>query len=533
MPDVRPLLNRRPLLPNESLPSLFIRLRDANYYWDKGAIISLCLSHLRSNENVCHPQTPDAWRVIQAVTQLPFPHIHLATFHRYALVLHFPPEPAEYLTLPDKTMLPLASGYSKRTYLLPLENAQFCPSCLAAGRYHQVHWLSSLVGMCPQHDCLMQHGCPACAEKLNIDAIMAGLCPKCRFDLTETTAVSVGSQWDRWVQKVITSWLNNTPISLPPEPCTLPDQPLPVLLEMMLCLARCALRLLEPERSNYKWPFTPAHRVQGCGMAMKALTDWPQGFHQFLETYRRRPSAVPEKITSEFSLLYPECLENRWKHPEFKFVQEAFNDFLSANYRISRSIIHLDRFQRDQTWRDRFPYLMQLEAAERLGVGERLIEQLVATEILVDYERGEDVELHWHKRLKLVRRKEYVALQKRWQVGVSILEIAHLLDVPVDVVHSLVQSQLLLPHAPAGEETSVRIGVASLHEFFCALHRCYPHISSTLDETVSLRELTAEGRDLLSILNHVVNEEVASVWFKGGLYDLEVSQKARQLVPRS
>ncbi len=95
MPAIRPLLNRRPLLPNESLPSLFVRLRDANYYWDKGAIISLCLSHLRSNENVCHPQTPDAWRVIQAVTQLPVPHIHLATFHRYALVLRFPPEPVE------------------------------------------------------------------------------------------------------------------------------------------------------------------------------------------------------------------------------------------------------------------------------------------------------------------------------------------------------------------------------------------------------------------------------------------------------
>lgn len=45
---IRPLVNQRTLRLDESLPSLFARLRQANYYQSQTAVVDLCQSDRKS-----------------------------------------------------------------------------------------------------------------------------------------------------------------------------------------------------------------------------------------------------------------------------------------------------------------------------------------------------------------------------------------------------------------------------------------------------------------------------------------------------
>ena len=53
------------------------------------------------------------------------------------------------------------------------------------------------------------------------------------------------------------------------------------------------------------------------------------------------------------------------------------------------------------------------------------------------------------------------------------------------------------------------------------------------DETVTLSSLIAEGFDLVLVLQQVLAGRVASNWYGGGIYDLEVNPIVRRFIPQS
>jgi len=138
---------------------------------------------------------------------------------------------------------------------------------------------------------------------------------------------------------------------------------------------------------------------------------------------------------------------------------------------------HLCRYQRSQLFRDRFPYLTQMEAAERLGIELEIVQRLVDVQMLLDYERSEGQQRYEYRRLRIVRRKEFVDLQRHWQTGIPLVDVARLLAVEPQVVEKLVSADLLKTCCQADSEESGlwRLDTISVNTFFRSLSR-YPDI---------------------------------------------------------
>jgi len=527
---IRPLLNRCPLRPGESLPSLFVRLQVANHYKNPKAIAAIGRLYVPPGDNIHLPRQAESWQVLSELTRLPALVLYQATFHRCAAALALPWEPLESVTLPDGTEASLLSPRMQRHLLLPLSDTQYCPHCLAASRYHRLTWLHALAAVCLEHECLLQRGCPNCQSKLPVAAIVSGECPGCRHDLTASPAVPIGHDtWGLFTQHLLHSWWDNTPPPPCPDQVALPAQPVPILLEVLQVLIPAASRL--PDEAAHPWPFAaqplpPRRRAQSLpaqvyrdgATAMKALARWPQAFHRFLSDYRRRPGVPAGQVTEEFDPFYLNWLEEQWQRPEFAFVQAAFDDFLVANYPLSRSITRLDRYQRSQALRDHFPYLTWAEAAQRLGAEPQLIQRLVEVGMLVDYETGEGRQRPWHQRLRIVRRAEFVELQRRWQAGVPIADVARVLGMEVLVVAELVRAGMLV----GGCHDSERVTMISLSTLAQKLPN-NPAIPLDLSEAITLRQLVENGYDLVSILRKVAGGDLKAVWLGGSLYDVRVS----------
>lgn len=486
--SIRPLLNRCPLEPGESLPSLLARLQAANYYASPRAMADVCRPHLPPGENLSLPHLAETWPVLSEVTRLPPADLYQASFHPYAPALALPWETVSYVSLPDGEEVPLLSARMRRLFLRPLQDAQYCPACLADGRYHRRPWWNLLAAICPQHECLLQWGCPYCQQKLPVAAIVTGQCQSCVGDLTAAPFVSVShDNWGLWVHHQLQSWWGDTSELPLPGQVTMPEQPVPILLEILRVLATMAARLPETmlhtlpsldlslEPVNLRALPTPRQVYCTYATAMKAMVNWPQAFHQFLAAYRQRPGVAAGQVTDDFAPLYLDWLEKRWQRPEFAFIQAAFDDFLVANYPLSRSVTRLDRYRHSQALRDRFPYLTQAEAAERLGVEPEIVQRLVDEGILVDYERGEGQQRHWHQRLRIVRRLEFVDLQRRWQAGIPLEDLARILDVDEQMVESLVKAALLTKcgHTSGVDDTLWLIETISLNTLVRGLKR-YP-----------------------------------------------------------
>lgn len=116
---IRPLLNRCPLEPDESLPSLLARLQAANYYTSPRAMADVCRPHLPPGENQSLSHLAETWPVLSAVTRLPPTDLYHASFHPYAPALALPWETVSSVSLPDGVEVPLLSARMRRLFLRP------------------------------------------------------------------------------------------------------------------------------------------------------------------------------------------------------------------------------------------------------------------------------------------------------------------------------------------------------------------------------------------------------------------------------
>jgi hypothetical protein len=542
IPVIRPLLNRRPFLPNESLSSLFVRLQKANYYVGKSVIAAICRSYLEETDNVFLPADADTFRVLAEVTRLPVLDLYQATFHRYAAAFILPGDEAKTITLPSGEQIPLSSRHSWQHFRLPSDDAQYCPHCLVEGGYHRSNWLNLLVTVCPKHCCLLQRQCPGCSGKLSVENIVDGECKACHFNLAETPATDVVvDAWGVFTQTLIQSWLGNMPAPEISPNVMLPEQPASVLLELLWGLSRAVMQmpseeiwhtpsfLPQPLRPSEEGRPLPAQIYVLYASTLRVVTNWPHNFYQFLAAYRHHIGDETGQITADFSSLYVYWLEKRWKRSEFAFVQEAFEDFLVAHYPLSRPIIRIERYQQNQSFRDRFPYLTEVEAARLLNVDPETVHRLVEMGTLVNFERGENQRLHWHKRLRLVRRVELEALWQRWQVSIPLTEVTLLLGVSEDIVIDLVNVGLLTEarQVVVDDGSELRIDTLSFSVLTGRLRR-YPLMFYNEPKFLPLMQVTQllaeRGYGVVQVIQHVVSGDLKAVWLTHDLHDLQISK---------
>lgn len=205
-------------------------------------------------------------------------------------------------------------------------------------------------------------------------------------------------------------------------------------------------------------------------------------------------------------------------------MQAAFDDYLVENYPLSRSVTRLGRYQRSRTLRDRFPYLTQIEAADRLGVILEIIPRMVDAGLLTD--DAHDSNRPRPRHIRVVGRREFDELRQRWQAGIPFPVVTQLLGVEAQVAADLVGAGILTQylHECNGDAA---IEKEILNAFVGKLHR-YPALPRDLGETVPLRKLASNGYSLVRILQLVLDGRLLAVWLGGDLNNLQVSQRGFQ-----
>ena len=69
-----------------------------------------------------------------------------------------------------------------------------------------------------------------------------------------------------------------------------------------------------------KRSLTPHELFALYATAMKALANWPRGFHELLDVYAlNNPKVGPSGLHVEFGALYKNWISQRWKHQQFFF----------------------------------------------------------------------------------------------------------------------------------------------------------------------------------------------------------------------
>lgn len=185
---------------DESLPSLCARLEDLNHYHPPTiihALISTCLRASAIVDDLAAPLRSVTFEVVAA----------LSTLSPTALA---------------RTVLPPWI----QPYLLPVDQAQWCPLCLREGAYHRWRWFPSAVTVCLQHNCCLVHQCPQCERSISILSIVRTTCQWCQATLLDAPVEVIESDPLVRSQVIIQSWLGIAPRANDVQQHRFPAQPI-------------------------------------------------------------------------------------------------------------------------------------------------------------------------------------------------------------------------------------------------------------------------------------------------------------------
>jgi hypothetical protein len=304
----------------------------------------LCRERLTQRDQVTRPTKAETYRILAELVQARVDELHAASVQRFALTIIPPTYEQHSVLLPSGKAVPVLTNSVLREQTWPESDVQFCPLCLQESAYHRVDWLPLAVAVCLHHQCLLVRSCPNCQERIRIQDALETQCPNCDFGLTQSPITSVAAdRFGLFSQSVIQSWLGlclpmstNGPVSLPHEsPAS--------LYRLLDGLRRIVMGVQHSWDYLYNAPsgvgspllpctskrdITPAKSYILYATAFKGVVNWPQGFYDFLGAYRSRDGQLPSNYIRRDLGCICVWLAKWWKHPAFRFVQEAFDQFV-------------------------------------------------------------------------------------------------------------------------------------------------------------------------------------------------------------
>lgn len=275
------------------------------------------------------------------------------------------------------------------THLRSKRSCSYCPLCLQEATYERSSWVSKHSIYCMKHQVALIERCPGCHSRVTLSSLIADCCAKCGTFFSQRTSdpcpigpANIGAQTllDRW-------WSGSR--ELLPEAHDLPSAPDDVLYLVFAGLVRVVakdiLRVsqmvlfnINSQESASAAPCTLGPLPLSQATAFGALCQWPESFYTFLDHLRRRHGrAFGHYVVQDFGWLYRNYLEGEWLFEDFEFVQRAFEEFLYKHYQYRRELELIRRYAEDPSFRERFQYISTYEAAERLGIHRREVENLI------------------------------------------------------------------------------------------------------------------------------------------------------------
>jgi hypothetical protein len=410
------LINRTPILEDESLLSLLIRLTALNSYESPTVLRAIILedpntlNYLR--EDLEFPLKSITYERLTQLTQLDVDSLYKTSLHRFAAILTPPPNTIAYFRLPTG----ITASYFPKGYFynqLRLQRAvQFCPNCLKEEAYYKLRWAPVAISVCLQHKCLLVDRCQECNQAVSLQAVMKARCDRCQADLARVRTISIGDdELGLFAQQIIQSWLME---QVTPEFAIsqLPSEPVVVLYSFLKDLQYCIARLgdgsfihklnevpptsVAQHRLDEHMP-TPYESFRFYTTACKGLLCWPEGFHEFLFNYRnntviesasfenrrgtnRKNGLIKGTLLSNLGDLYARCICREWKYPEFNFVQEAFNTHIADNYWLNLQGSYATFCKKHPEIADRCGWVSIANAADFLETSPSAVEFLLGGE---------------------------------------------------------------------------------------------------------------------------------------------------------
>ena len=437
--QIRPLLRRCRPVPDESLPSYLVRLSRFNYYDQAKQVVSLY--RLAPNKylynSVSKPSTAEMFFRLRTLTQLSSVELYALTLHRLAPTLTPIGRATETLEFAD-FLGPKLSGTQNRRVRSD-QKAQFCPECQDGEIRHRLTWFAKLTTVCLEHRLLLQDTCPGCGSFVQILSVAEGACGRCGTNLALAPRLSVADDCvGLSAQAAVQRWLLGAALEL--NDLNLPKASPQALCELLTVLRNATLRL------GAEWPFihhnerfvptfrkemranqkNPTQAYLLMVAAFKALINWPDGFHAFLDAFRA--SSLAEGVANSFGTLHSVFLARNWQNSKMVFVQDAYRNYLLTL--PARDFRHAQRFKNyvlPITSRDTVNFT---EASRLLGVTTADIRRLVAAGIFSPAVKGMN-------KGGFLYRRDIVEARDRWNKTLSYKEASALLKLPVKWVRRL------------------------------------------------------------------------------------------------
>lgn len=302
------------------------------------------------------------------------------------------------------------------------------------------------VSACLKHQCLLVHRCPQCRRAIWVQDLIKGTCRYCDYPFIDAPVIDLSDDpVGLWTQQVIQSWFGFTERPLANK--EIPIEPPSVLYRVADGLRYCLMRLPantdgvhrlptlpNPLPCRRKTDLVPSTSYQLYAMAVRAMTNWPHTFYEFVQTYREnQPNwSFHRGLQADFGILYSQWITKQWRDDPYQFIQEAFDQYL-----IDAEYHHPPATKRSgkANTTDVSDLITLREAMEILRVNETTMNRLIERGVLNHYDTPD--------RFSFVDAQEVIELRHRWDNAVSLSDCVGLLGTSKEVVKSLIEADYL------------------------------------------------------------------------------------------
>jgi hypothetical protein len=455
------LLRRSPLLSHESLHSFIERLVISNHFHTTAQLTGLlnCVGY-RYPQIGIFTESEDYAR-LSHLSDVPEIDLYKASIHRFSKLILSNTERLSHISIPGGQDIPIIDTKKIHKRFRDPSSAQYCPECLREEPYHRVDWFPVASSVCLCHKRFLSTQCGQCGKPVSIRSIVRNCCQQCGWKLSNTvTQIIEDDEIGLFSQALIQNWIGTAISPMTPWPFSMPRYSPAALYNVADGICSClkisrnswfntivhhfdGVDIQKAQRDLYNGPkASPMSMYIVFATAIRILGDWPVKFREFLHKYPLRDgSSEPSGVVYEdYGHLYYSCLENRWRAPAFRFVQEEFNKFVMKEYGVTFSVIKTGRYNRRKSSYWVNPTMDFDTAAHHLGLSIPAFVNLIKKGRLHEYCFSYSSST---SQRRLVSKSEIEKLKNEWGWTVDLEEAAKLLNLSEPVIRELIGKGLI------------------------------------------------------------------------------------------
>lgn len=399
-----------------------------------------------------------------------------------------------------------------------LRKSRICPNCLIEKPYIRKYWEILFITTCPIHKCLLVDICPKCGKPIKIKRTKITLC-SCGFDFRMTKIQSrdnIDTSLSNYLFRRISG--KNKTLDIP-----LNELDIEEVLNLIRFFAKRIKGSFLSENPSLK--SMSIFELNSIGFeSFKIFTDWPVGFHQFLDRLIRervKTNALVKDLGS-----FKRSLRKQ------KFLEEAFSEFAWNNIDnfISQSLMGCIQQERVKNGQ-----LSGTEASKFIGLNLKSLERLLEDKII----EGSIYKATNKKKLFLISQESAHKLKEKMSNWYTTKETRDLLNIGEKSLNQLNKMKILETlEIPRNGSIKRYFNPVSVSRFIDKLESKVQitkpkmdNILITFPEAIRFFNSYVPGTNAGTLFNDVIEGKIQSVYKSGkGLKGLVFSKEEMRLL---